>query len=101
MTIDLSISTLGLLAGTLLMGYGAVREALALFAKRADYGEGRYGERPYGGDPSETESRLISLGVQLNLLPEDRRLTLHDRKRNAMLFLVGLAVLIVATLVGS
>lgn len=92
------MSTLGQIAGTALMGYGLVRNGLALLAEKRTYNEGRYGEGSYGGDLSGLESRLVSLGVWARLLPEDRQLTLTDRKRNTIVMLLGFAVLLMSML---
>lgn len=94
-----SLSTLGQIAGTALMGYGLVRNGLALLAEKRSYNEGRYDEGPYGGGLSGLENRLVSFGVWARLLPEDQQLTLTDRKRNTIVMFVGLAVLLVSMLI--
>ena len=82
-------TTAGELAGVLMASYGLVRESFAALADPRTYGEGRYGEGAYGGSQP---GAFVSFAVRARLLPQDGKLTLTDRKRNAVLAIAGTVV---------
>ena len=88
------------IVGVLLVSYGLLRESFAALAKRRPYGEGRFGEGPYGGAPSPKGSRVVAIAMLIRLLPGDGELTLTDRKRNAGLAVAGVIIILVALAVG-
>lgn len=87
------------LLGVILGAFGVLRESFRDLAADRPYGEGRYGEGPYGGQPGAVAERLIKLAVPLGLLPSDHILTNTDQRRNAIMAIVGVAVVVLAMLV--
>ena len=86
-------------SGYLLASYGVLRESFANLARPLGFGEGRFGEGPFGGGLTSAQDRLVRFGVRFGLLPVDRALTPHDRKQNAAwavagVLLVGLSILV-------
>ena len=91
--------------GYVLASYGVLRESFANLARPLGFGEGRFGEGPFGGSLTAAQDRLVRLGVRFRLLPGDRELTPNDRKRNAAcavlgVLLVGLSILLDVVLKG-
>ena len=86
------------LLGVILGAYGVLRESFADLSVVRPYDEGRYGEGPFGGQPTPADQRWIRLAVFLRLLPSDRSLTITDRRRNATMAIVGVVVLVVSML---
>lgn len=86
------------LAGVVLGAYGVLRESFAHLAVTRSYGEGRFGEGTYGGDPSPASQRWIRVAMWLRILPPDRNLTITDRRKNAAAAVIGLLILVLAML---
>ena len=84
--------------GVVLGAYGVLRESFADLAVARPYGEGRFGEGPYGGQPSPAIARWIRFVVWLRLFPPDRNLTITDRRKNAATAVIGLLILLLAML---
>ena len=82
-------TTAGELVGVLLASYGLIRESFASLAEPRPFGEGRFGEGTYGGTPSPSQRGLVAFAVWAWLLPRDGKLTLTDRKRNALFAIMG------------
>ena len=87
------------LLGVILGAYGVLRESFRDLAADRSYGEGRYGEDSYGGQPGPVAKWLIKLAVPLRLLPSDHILTNTDQRRNAIMAIVGVIVVVIAMLV--
>ena len=87
------------MVGVLLASYGLIRESFADLGEPRPYGEGRCGEGPYGGGPTQTQGFLVSFAKRIHLLPTDGKLTLTDRKRNALLAISGTAIAALSLLV--
>lgn len=94
-------TTAGELAGVLLASYGLIRESFADLTEKRDYGEGRFGEGPYGGAPSPSwfTRGVLRIATAVRLLPPDHTLTLTDRQRNAVLAIAGTGVAVAALIV--
>lgn len=86
------------LVGVVLGAYGVLRESFADLAVVRPYGEGRYGEGTYGGQPSRANQQWVRMAVSLRLLPPDGVLTIADRRRNAAVAITGVLILISAML---
>jgi len=84
--------------GFFLASYGVLRESFANLAQERGFGEGRYGEGPFGGVLSWSEQFLVNLGTKVRFLPADRALTLTDRKRNAAWAIGGIALVALSML---
>lgn len=87
------------ISGFLFASYGVLRESFADLTQSRGYGEGRFGEGPYGRGLTTLEDRLVRFGIKCGLLPADRVLTITDRKRNAAwaiagVLLIGLSIAI-------
>lgn len=80
-------------SGFLFASYGVLRESFAGLAQLRAFGEGRYGEGPYGGGLTNLEDFLLNSGIKIGLLPADRTLTVTDRKRNAAWAIAGVVLL--------
>ncbi|HEY2805226.1 MAG TPA: hypothetical protein VGI92_05140 [Gemmatimonadales bacterium] len=85
-------TTIGELVGLLLASYGVLRESFQTLAAGRPYGEGRYGEGTYGGQPSRLTRFVVGAATAVGLLPGDRELTATDRKRNAALAVIGVVI---------
>lgn len=85
-------ATAGELVGLVLASYGLVRESFANLAEKRPFGEGRFGEGPYGGDVSGVTRLTLTVAKAVRLVPSDRVLTLTDRKRNAALAISGVTI---------
>ena len=77
------------LAGFLLGARGVLGESFTHLGAMRPYGEGRYGEGPFGGQPAPRDDRLVRWAVAVRLLPADRAITIEDRRKNARLAIVG------------
>ncbi|HEU4693394.1 MAG TPA: hypothetical protein VFS23_33755 [Vicinamibacterales bacterium] len=75
--------------GFLLVSYGLLRQSFTDLAEKRGFGEGRYGEGPYGGGLTAVQRWLVSFGKSVRLLSNDESLTLTDRKKNAALAIAG------------
>ncbi len=84
------------LVGLLLASYGLIRESFASLGQPRPYGEGRFGEGPYGGAPPHWATPLVTVATRLHLLPRDGALTITDRRRNAALAILGTLVAVLA-----
>ena len=93
--LDYTVAVVELL-GVILGAYGVLRESFGDLALGRPFGEGRSGEGSYGGQPTTAYQRWIRLAVTLRLLPPDRSLTITDRRRNATVAILGVAVLVLA-----
>jgi hypothetical protein len=83
-------------AGFLLISYGLLRQSFSDLTEKRGYGEGRYGEGPYGGRLTTLQTWLVSLGKTVRLLPGDESLTVTDRKRNAASAIAGVVLVVVS-----
>lgn len=86
------------LFGVGLASYGLLRQSFAHLAVVRRYGEGRFGEGTYGGQPSPADQRWVRVAVWLRLLPSDRNLTIADRQENARRAIMGVVILVLAML---
>ncbi len=87
------------LIGLLLASYGLIRESFASLAQPRPYGEGRFGEGPYGGAPPHWATPFVTVATRVGLLPRDGTLTLTDRRRNAALAILGTVIAVLALVV--
>ena len=85
----LLLYTLCQVLGFALTSYGVLRESFADLASKTGFGEGRFGEGPYGGGLSKGEELIVKAATTIGLLPGDQTLTITDRKRNAVFAIVG------------
>ncbi len=81
------------IAGFIFASYGVLRESFADIATRTGFGEGRFGEGPYGGGLTRLDEVVVKVGTAIGLLPGDRTLTIADRKRNATFAVVGVLLI--------
>ncbi len=79
--------------GFIFASYGVLRESFADIATKTGFGEGRFGEGPYGGGLTGLEEVVVKVGKAIGLLPGDRTLTVVDRKRNATFAVVGVLLI--------
>jgi hypothetical protein len=73
--------------------YGVLRAAFADLSQQSGFGEGRFGEGPYGGGLTRGEEFIVNLGIKTRLLPADRTLTIIDKRRNAAFAVTGVGLL--------
>jgi hypothetical protein len=85
--------------GVLLVSYGLLRESFAALAKPRPFGEGRFGEGPFGGGLTPSQRRVVAVGTALRLLPKDAQLTLTDHKRNAAFAVAGVLIVVLAMII--
>src|SRR2546421_9955948 len=79
--------------GFLATSYGLLRSSFADLSQKIGFGEGRFGEGPYGGGLTRTEEFFVNVGIKARLLPVDRTLTATDKKRDAALAVAGVTLL--------
>ena len=65
--------------GFLATSYGLLRSSFADLSQKIGFGEGRFGEGPYGGGLTRTEEFFVNVGIKARLLPVDRTLTATDK----------------------
>ncbi len=73
--------------------YGVLRAAFADMSQQSGFGEGRFGEGPYGGGLTKAEEFMVNVGIKARLLPADRTLTIIDKRRNAAFAVTGVGLL--------
>ena len=81
------------ISGFLFASYGVLRESFADMAQSRGFGEGRFGEGANGGDVTKIQELLVVIGTRSGLLPDDRILTMTDRKRNASWAIAGVILI--------
>lgn len=81
------------IAGFVFASYGVLRESFADIAATTAFGEGRFGEGPYGGGLTRLQEVVVKIGTAIRLLPPDQALTIADRKRNAAFAVVGVLLI--------
>jgi hypothetical protein len=79
--------------GFIFASYGVLRESFANIATKTGFGDGRFGEGPYGGGLTNFNEVMVKIGTAICLLPGDRTLTIVDHKRNATFAVVGVLLI--------
>lgn len=79
--------------GFLCASYGVLRESFARIVTKEGFGEGRFGEGPYGGGLTKFDEVMGKIGTAICLLPGDQTLTVADHKRNASFAVVGVLLI--------